>query len=321
VIDSSKHVHHIVMFGSGYDGDFPEGSCDQTAVAMRGGLSLAWGYAPGAVPWEMPDEAGIPLGSGDGAHKMFFLNYHYDNRWKEAGASDSSGVRIYYTTQKRKYDAGVLQLGDPIVQLEGEAIGQGLMRHDFTCPSSCTSLNFKEEVTVYKEVLHMHEVGVAMFNEVIRDGEVMRRASVDYFDFPQAGLHEVQQNTFTIRPGDSIRTSCSFNTTSSKQSIEYGYGSQDEMCVSYMHYFPKQKLPLGICGAKWFFPACAATITTEPISEVERVFGVQAVSPIPDIDGTGEDGGVVDDTSSSPTLHLQLSALAILTTAVVFVSL
>ena len=90
----------------------------------------------------------------------------------------------------------------------------------------------------YKEALHMHDFGVAMFNEVIRGGEVMHRASVDYFDFAQSGIFEVQQDTFTIKPGDSIRTSCSFNTTSSKKSIEYGFGSQDEMCLSYMYdYF------------------------------------------------------------------------------------
>mmetsp|Transcript_31117 Transcript_31117/g.91096 ORF Transcript_31117/g.91096 Transcript_31117/m.91096 type:complete len:168 (+) Transcript_31117:842-1345(+) len=145
-----------------------------------------------------------------------------------------------------------------------------------------------------------------MFNEVIRDGEVMRRASVDYFDFEQAGLHEVQQGTFTIKPGDSIRTSCSFNTTSSKKGIEYGYGSQDEMCVSYMHYYPKQKLPLGVCGANWFFPACSATVTTEPISEVERVFGV--VPSIPDIDGV-DDTERSDKETSSASLPLHFSSL------------
>ena len=312
VIDSARHLHHLVMFGSGYDGDLPEGSCDQRAVAFQGGLSLAWGYAPGGVPWEMPDEAGVPLGPGEDSYKMFYLNYHYDNRRQDTDVSDSSGVRIYYTTQKRKYDAGILQLGDPIVQLAGEPIGQGLVRHDFNCPSSCTSLNFKEEVTVYKEVLHMHEVGVTMFNEVIRDGEVMRRASVDYFDFDQAGLHEVQQGTFTIKPGDSIRTSCSFNTTSSRDAISYGYGSQDEMCVSYMHYYPKQKLPLGVCGANWFFPACAASLTTEPISDVERVFGV--IPPVPGIDGIDEAGISGDDkASSSAPLHLQTSALVVAT--------
>lgn len=315
VIDSARHLHHLVMFGSGYDGDLPEGSCDQTAVAFQGGLSLAWGYAPGGVPWEMPDEAGVPLGPGEDSYKMFYLNYHYDNRWQDTGISDSSGVRIYYTTQKRKHDAGILQLGDPIVQLAGEPIGQGLIRNDFNCPSTC-SLNFKEEVTVYKEVLHMHEVGVTMFNEVIRDGEVMRRASVDYFDFDQAGLHEVQQGTFTIKPGDSIRTSCSFNTTSSKEAIEYGYGSQDEMCVSYMHYYPKQKLPLGVCGANWFFPACAATLTTEPISEVERVFGV--IPPVPGVGDTGEAGASDDGTSSSAPRSAQVGALALAVVALSF---
>ena len=173
---------------------------------------------------------------------------------------------------------------------------------------------------MYKEILHMHEVGVTMFNEVIRDGEVMRRASVDYFDFEQAGLHEVQQDTFTIKPGDSIRTSCSFNTTSSKKSVEYGYGSQDEMCVSYMHYYPRQKFPLGVCGVNWFFPACAATLTTEPISEVERVFGV--IPPVPGIDGTDDEAGAGisdDETSSSASLPLRFAGLIMATACLIFV--
>ena len=104
----------------------------------------------------------------------------------ETGLFDSSGVRFYVSDQLRQHEVGMLQIGgkspslsypfpraydispfscivfgtDPFISLFGEPIGDGLSRHTFECPASCSQLALVDEpVTVLREHLHMHKTG------------------------------------------------------------------------------------------------------------------------------------------------------------------
>jgi len=76
-----------------------------------------------------------------------------------------------------------------------------------------------------------------MYNEHIRNGEVIRTSVVDFFDFDQQGSQPVQQETFEILPGDSFRTRCYFN--GDDDSVKWGAGSHEEMCISFLTYYPR----------------------------------------------------------------------------------
>jgi hypothetical protein len=54
----------------------------------------------------------------------------------------------------------------------------------------------------------MHMTGACITNEQIRNGEVIRMASVDYFEFDQNGAAAAQQDSFDIQPSDGFMTSC-----------------------------------------------------------------------------------------------------------------
>lgn len=295
IIGSKKHLHHITMYGlSDPNLRAPEGSC-----AERGfmGMSMVWGWAPGSHPHELPEEAGLPLGKDGNA--FFWLNLHYDNRWLDEGVSDSSGVRLYYTSVRRENDMGVLQLGDPVVLLDGTQVGDGFSRHDFTCPESCLEGSFAaDEVTVFSEHLHMHETGTKMVNKHVRNGEVIREARVDYFDFPQQGSYEVIQDRFTVKKGDSFHTECFFDTAEAEEgdAVKYGYGSKDEMCIAFLWYWPKQPIMLGVCGFGWFNPTCKAEYKSEALVAVDRAFGQlpveepgDALSSMPEVASSSQD--------------------------------
>ena len=112
----------------------------------------------------------------------------------QANKIDSSGVRLYYTHEEREHRAGFLLLGDPLLVLD-EKIGEGYTKYDFTCPGKCSSLflgqtereSESQGVTVLTEWLHMHQTGVHMTNEVIRDGMVVHKATSEEYDFDQLG--------------------------------------------------------------------------------------------------------------------------------------
>jgi hypothetical protein len=125
----------------------------------------------------------------------------------------------------------------------------------------------------------MHQAGLTMSNNQIRDGQVIRsNAHVDYFDFAQQGGYAVQQEPFQIYPADSFQTTCQYLT----DNTTFGISSQEEMCVAFLLYYPRQKRSLFgfeapyLCGYDIPIPDCASDyerVTIESETELERTFG------------------------------------------------
>src|SRR5210317_1736692 len=129
-------------------------------------------------------------GDGGGGYKAFRLEVHYHNPNKQEGRTDQSGVRIYYSIEKRENVAGLMLLGDYMLKLRGSyTVGSsggnsksdnstvvssssssvsGGMKHSFYCPPSCFSRSRlgqnNKSVTVFRMVLHMHQSGSRMTN-------------------------------------------------------------------------------------------------------------------------------------------------------------
>ena len=205
---------------------------------------------------------------------------HYNNPKFVDGELDSSGIRLYYTTTSRQYELGGMQLGDPILSLLGEQVGEGLSQHTFDCPSSCSSLALTEPVTIMVESLHMHQTGVSMRNELIRSGEVVHVAQVDYFNFDQQGSFLVQQKPFRVLPGDAWRTTCTYRATND---TVFGYSSQEEMCVGFIFYYPRTtirgKAPWICSRGLPVLKSCQASYSARALEsedEIGRAFGPPA---------------------------------------------
>ena len=229
---TAKHVHHMVLTGSTVAWEESMGSCDNFPR-----MEFVYMAAKGEVPLLLPPEVGSVMGAR--GFRAFQLEIHFDNRWLE-DAVDVSGVRLHWTRNLREYDLGIMPMADPLFGLSGTVVGGpngGLDRHEFVCPSSCTNFVMDQNVTVIREYLHMHEQGARMYNDLIRDGEVIHTANVDFFDYPQQGIYSVIQEPYTLMPGDSFRTTCQYKTP---KEWFFGSGSQEEMCIAFVWYYPKQ---------------------------------------------------------------------------------
>ena len=207
-------------------------------------------------------------------------SYHMtQNPTLTPGILDNSGVRMYWTSQPREHQVGIMSVGDPNIGLFGQPVGDGLSKHEFVCPSSCSE-TVGQEVTVLREYLHLHETGKRIVNEQIRDGEVIRKGTVEHWDFHQNGNAAVQQQPFTIKPGDGFKTTCFYND---QRSSVFGLASAEEMCMSFLYYYPRATIDAGefsfpwTCGFNLGFPACDATYTFTSLAsddELDRDFGV-----------------------------------------------
>jgi hypothetical protein len=266
---------------------------------------MIYGWAPGAEgAFTTPEDVGIPMFDSE-SNQAIQVEIHYNNPKLISGMKDSSGVRIHYTNTPRLHKAGVLMVGDPFIGLDGEGINDGLTKHEFTCPGTCSWLFLDGPVTVFAESLHMHRTGVRMVNEVIREGDVFHTASVEVYDFDQqgrfvncqpltiitfstfSGSFHTQQEQYQLKAGDSFRTTCYY-----KDGKKFGKSSQDEMCIGYLLYYPMKKFseyPF-ICPYPGVFPCTQKYLSTDlsGYDGLDRTFGTprlnllnETLSPLP----------------------------------------
>eukprot|EP00579_Thalassiosira_antarctica_P022723 CAMPEP_0201989938 /NCGR_PEP_ID=MMETSP0904-20121228/93111_1 /ASSEMBLY_ACC=CAM_ASM_000553 /TAXON_ID=420261 /ORGANISM="Thalassiosira antarctica, Strain CCMP982" /LENGTH=880 /DNA_ID=CAMNT_0048544185 /DNA_START=21 /DNA_END=2663 /DNA_ORIENTATION=- len=229
--ETRQHIHHFTAYlQPNCDSPFPR--------------SMIYIWAPGDEGWAMPEHVGFPLFHSENAQAIQ-LEIHYDNPTLIEGMVDSSGVRLYYSNEEREEKAAILELGDAFVGLAGQNINAGLTRYQFTCPGECSANVGSGSVTILNEYLHMHQNGVRMTNEVIRNDEVVRASSVDVYDFEQQGGFHVPQQPYEVLPGDGFRTTCYY-----RDGDKFGLDSDEEMCIAFVMYYPAKEF----AGNPWMCP-------------------------------------------------------------------
>jgi len=166
---------------------------------------------------------------------------HYNNPNSVSAVVDNSGVRLFYTENLRQFSAGVFSFGNPIsiISLNGEQVGEGYTNWMLSCPGTCSAEYFADHgsITVFSELLHMHSTGKRIVSSQIRNENILREAFVDYFDFSYSGSHVFKQPDYEVFPGDSFQVSCYYDVAPSPNTT-FGVGSENEMCVIILWYYP-----------------------------------------------------------------------------------
>jgi hypothetical protein len=299
-----KYVHHFVLSGGTF-WDRNSSVAKPFSCEDYFGPEIVFTWAPGDQPLVYPPDVGSPLGTG--GFQSFQLQIHYNNPELDAGMEgDNSGVRILWTSKKRKYDAGVLAVGDPLTYLDGESVGSGLSSASFDCSSECSTRFLDEPVLVISESLHMHKSGVSATNLVKRDGRIVHEARVDYFDFEQRGSLAPQQQAYQIMAGDSFHSTCNYEN-GARENKTFGLSSQEEMCIVFMTYYPRKTLfntfPF-ICGYGIDILGCGTSFQRNDHlipSSLNRTFGLSINNGnclVPSSQ-TMQDGNQIDRTSTS----------------------
>ncbi|CAM9519920.1 unnamed protein product [Sphacelaria rigidula] len=290
--EAEEYIHHLVVkgfpesgdchgncsiefFGSG-DTEIDDGDCDGFAYAD------IYGWAPGVAGLAMPDDVGFRFGSS--GYRSIGIQTHYNNAEGDEGVIDNSGVRVYYTEELRDMDAGLLQLGDPSVVLGDPSRGfnvlpDGKSLYSFSCPSSCSEQYFEDEsVTVFGHFLHMHATGRHMITHQYRDDVLINTARVEYYSFDQGGGFNPSSNgTETMQKGDRFETLCYYDTAFAEfpgQNVSFGPGSEDEMCIDFVYYYPEQPIPYGLCGLENCDGSFDEVLTLADDSTLDRTFGI-----------------------------------------------
>jgi len=239
-----------------------------------------WAWAPGGGPLVLPSDVGIDLG-GDG-YTSIGLQMHYDNPDLVADVADNSGVTVYYTETPRAKSAGMFQLGDKNVELgqtlvKPASVTGELVEHIITCPSEATEFMLgTSTIQLMTSFLHMHEEGFWMSTTVYnKTGGLRHEFRVEYYD---GGFQGSLDANIEISAGDSFITRCVFKP---KQGAVFGTGSDEEMCIDFMMYYPAndriQSEFEGACGIEKRNTELAQNLAATGF-ELHKIAGIEEVA-------------------------------------------
>ena len=200
-------------------------------------------WAPGAELQIFLDFAGITVG-GAGGLQCINVETHFDNPAQQSGLVDNSGVVLHFGPlgQPRPVEMGSFAVGDPTVSLYGQSLPSAWSQFDFDCPAG--HLDDVPEITLVTLGHHMHVAGKMMRTVLTRPDRPAVTWTSEYFD---ASFQNGLDANVTVSGGQrpSFQTSCIYDNSPSQQhpmstpSGRWGTGSSDEMCISFIWYYPR----------------------------------------------------------------------------------
>lgn len=241
-------VHHMEVFhcAGPVDLEIPmyEGPCDsadrpeKTQICKK--VLAAW--AMGADAFVYPEEAGLPIGGKD-FNQHVMLEVHYNNPELQAGNIDNSGIRFIFTKSLRRYDAGVIELGLEYTDKMAIPPKQEAFTLSGHCIAECTGVGLPQSgIYVFGSQLHTHLTGTKVVTRHFRNGEELPRMNYDNHYSTHFQEIRLLPRPVEILPGDSLITTCTYNTMQRENITLGGFAISDEMCVNYIHYYPNTRL-------------------------------------------------------------------------------
>ena len=247
--ESKPFLHHMVVKG------YTNARCEGIAVDL-------YAVASSHVPFIFPADIGLGMD-----FQSYDVEIHYDNPRLVENLTDSSGVEVFATrvdTPLRTNNAGVLVAADPIVQTP-YLVEPGYTAIDYDCPSSCTS-RWEDNITVFGELLHMHQTGNMMrTNFVAPDGEtVIATSEAEWYSF-HTQENQLLDRRFVVPRGSAINTRCVFTLPQGRNTVRFGIGSDQEMCMHFIYYYPAlQARTAQMCGVNFCGNIRSKTVQQEP---------------------------------------------------------
>lgn len=246
IADEGYSVHHLVVNGYRQKSNIPFNEtynfgCNEDIYEV----DTIWVGVPGVDAWVLPSHLRFPYG-GEFGYVAFGIGYHYENWDGSADHVDNSSLTMFMDTDSStsRQDVGVISFGDPNVETMNTVIPEGLTQYDFFCPSGCMS---NQPKTVIKILHHMHDEGAAMqttFRTDIDDVTVVH-ASTEYYDrnFQDEITHF--NEPIQLQSSTSVDVRCVYD---SANGAKFGLASADEMCISFVYYYPAERDGPKSCG-------------------------------------------------------------------------
>lgn len=186
-----------------------------------------------------PPESGYSFGGDTGnSIEGFQLQIHYHNEEQKLHQFDSSGFRLFYTTQARDMRLGSF-FGTKVEWDMLNTIPPGKKR--FFVTEGCTVTGLQERALLVYSIYHAHMLAREMFSTLYRaDGEKIPIYEDLNWNFNDQYSARVKEKNITIFNGDVIQSTCVYDSTGVSTHTAFGPRTQDEMChgIYWIEPFP-----------------------------------------------------------------------------------
>eukprot|EP00092_Neocalanus_flemingeri_P030377 GFUD01032975.1.p1 GENE.GFUD01032975.1~~GFUD01032975.1.p1 ORF type:complete len:629 (-),score=109.11 GFUD01032975.1:31-1875(-) len=205
--------------------------------------TIVIGWSVGYPGIKLPEHVGLPMGEHFGGATYYRLQVHYDNPDMESDIVDNSGLRITYIGNVREMDMGMLDTGVSVNMLHMIPPRQDLFTSTGHCTSECTSQALPEGgITVFLGFFKMHLAGRKIRVRHVRDGkELPILIEENNFNFQDSKL-PASGSEVLVLPGDTLLTECEYDTSDRMSPTYGGLGTQEELCLAFMPYYPRTTL-------------------------------------------------------------------------------
>ncbi|XP_005280343.1 DBH-like monooxygenase protein 1 isoform X1 [Chrysemys picta bellii] len=207
--------------------------------------TVIFAWAIGGEAFTYPPHVGLSIGTSTDPQYVL-MEVHYDNPSYLEGLIDNSGLRLFYTTDLRKYDAGVIEAGVWVSLFHNIPPGMPEFMSEGHCTLECLEEALDAErpsgIHVFAVLLHAHLAGRAIRMRHFRKGEEQKLLAYDdEFDFNFQEFQYLKEER-TILPGDNLITECRYSTVDRIRMTWGGLSTRNEMCLSYLLYYPRINL-------------------------------------------------------------------------------
>ncbi|XP_062583183.1 uncharacterized protein LOC134244942, partial [Saccostrea cucullata] len=243
LIDNDHVMHHMLLYGCQGDAvpklNTPYECGMEASLECRELIGL---WQVGLQGECMHRDAGFRFGKN--GYRHIALQMHWTNKQERSDYRDGSGMRIFYTTSLRQHDAGTLWVGQMFLEIPPQMPDVAVSG---VCTSECTSKIFEDNLNVIGAFNHMHLLGKGQNVEHFRNGKrigVLTNDTHYSYNSPAQKSFDVP---IVVKPGDELKTTCTFNSEGVRKYTFFGKGTHDEMCFAFIKYYPKQKAKIQKC--------------------------------------------------------------------------
>ena len=223
-------VHHVILYtldsaaaeATADDLDAldaePGYACYGSSIVPESRPIAAW--APGTPPTAYPDGTGVRLVAG---HRLV-LQVHYNTAARTG--SDQTRIELSLAEGVAK-EAFVALLTDTTMSLPP---GAPDATHTLELPLG--QLGLPLGAFIHGVFPHMHTRGRALRLDLVRaaDGSEACAVDVPRWDFAWQQLYFYRDPLY-VDPDDTLRLTCSYDTTGDAEPVPWGEGTGDEMCL------------------------------------------------------------------------------------------
>ncbi|KAA0189595.1 hypothetical protein HAZT_HAZT001855 [Hyalella azteca] len=268
---NERHVHHILVSECTSDDPAVVASLEQLADSSGGQcysqdmspllracshVVVAW--AVGSKGLTLPPETGYPL-SPNGP-TIFLMQVHYDNP-DSRHFQDHSGIRVHYTHKLRNFDAGVLSVGLDPNWKHLIPPGQASVLSSGHCVSECTSKAIPPAGRLRITHLLGREVRLRHLRQGVELDPIAQDLNYDYSYLE----YRLMKQPRTVLPGDHLISECKYSSVERSAITLGGINTRDEMCLSYLYYWPRSSLSL--CHSKPSLNTVLQSLGIEELSQ------------------------------------------------------